>query len=354
MADSSQKTEQPTPRRLEKARKEGQFPVSPEFVSAVHFTACIALLFTFLHAWNTALMVSLAQGIRTAFEWRGGLAELTQFLYRIAGQVFLPMLAAGLAAAAVSVFVQLAQTGFGLATAKLKPDLARLNPVSRVQNLLQRNVAQLAYALVLIPLLGLLLATVVQDEWPSILRLPGQDIASGAAWTALWMRLLLQSAAAIIFVFGIVDLYRQIRRHNKGLRMSKQEIREEMKEVDGNPLIKAKIRRMQRDLLRRKMIREVPKATMVVVNPTHFAVALRFVPSEMAAPRVVAKGKNYLAMRIRKIAQEHQVPVVENPPLAQALYKLSNVGQDIPPQLYRAVAEVLAYIYRVMQGRTPT
>jgi len=353
MSDSSQKTEQPTPRRLEKARKEGQFPVSPEFVSAVHFTASLAILFAVAGSWNTALLTLFPRTVREAFEWAGDLGFLLQFLHRTARQLLAPMLLAGLAAAGVAVFVQLAQTRFGLATAKLKPDLARLNPASRIQNLFRRNVAQTLYAVVLIPLLGALLVGVVEDEWASILRLPGQHVASSAAWTAEWVRSLLQSAAGLIFVFGLVDLYRQIRKHNKSLRMSKQEIREEMKEAGGNPLIKAKIRRMQRDLLRRKMIQEVPKAAMVVVNPTHFAVALRFVPSEMAAPRVVAKGKNFLAMRIRKIAQEHQVPIVENPPLAQALYKLSKVGEDIPPQLYRAVAEVLAYIYRVMHGRAP-
>lgn len=353
MADSAQKTEQPTPRRLEKARKEGQFPVSPEFLSAAHFAASLTLLFVFLPSWTAGLLRLFPQGIRAAFEWDGELWMLVGQLYRTAQELFLPMLLSGFGAVLAAFLVQMAQTRFGLAAAKLKPDLGRLNPAARLSSVFSRNVGQLAYALVLIPVLGLMLATVVRSEWVAILRLPGQDVAAGAAWTAGWIGSLLRTAGALVMLLGIADLVRQVRRHNKKLRMSKQEIKEEMKEVDGNPLIKAKIRRMQRDLLRRKMIREVPKATMVVVNPTHFAVALRFVPGEMAAPKVVAKGKNYLAMRIRKIAQEHQVPVVENPPLAQALYKLAAVGQDIPPQLYRAVAEVLAYIYRVMRGRTP-
>jgi flagellar biosynthetic protein FlhB len=161
----------------------------------------------------------------------------------------------------------------------------------------------------------------------------------------------LWKAAALFLVWGVVDLFRQRRRYERDLRMTKQEIREEAKETDGNPQTKGRIRRLQRDLLRRRMMQEVPKATAVVVNPTHYAVALRYQMDRMAAPLVVAKGKNYLALRIRQKAVENQVPVIENPPLAQALYKTAEVGQEIPPALYRAVAEILAYIFRLTNRR---
>ena len=135
--------------------------------------------------------------------------------------------------------------------------------------------------------------------------------------------------------------------------MSKQEIRDEVKETEGNPQMKARIRRIQRDRLRHKMMKEVPTATAVIVNPTHYAVALRYALDSMATPVVVAKGKNYLALRIRQRAMEHQVPIIENPPLAQALYRSVDVGQEIPAHLYRAVAEILAYVYKLMNGRLP-
>ena len=135
--------------------------------------------------------------------------------------------------------------------------------------------------------------------------------------------------------------------------MSKQEIKEEMKELEGNPQMKARVRRLQRDRARRNMMKEIPTATAVVVNPTHYAVAIRYRMEDMAAPAVVAKGKNYLALRIRAKAIEHQVPIIENPPLAQALYKSVEPGQEIPPHLYRAVAEILAYIFKLMNGRSP-
>ena len=158
--------------------------------------------------------------------------------------------------------------------------------------------------------------------------------------------------AAILFVaIGCLDFLRVYRRHLKSLRMSKNELRDETKETEGNPQMKGRIRRLQRDLARRNMMKEISKATAVIVNPTHYAVAIRYEMESMAAPLVLAKGRNYLARRIREIAMEHQVPIIENEPLAQALYKSAEVGQEIPAHLYRAVAEVLAYIFKLMHPR---
>jgi flagellar biosynthetic protein FlhB len=154
-------------------------------------------------------------------------------------------------------------------------------------------------------------------------------------------------------LFGVVDLLRARQRFRKELRMSKQEIRDETKETEGNPQMKARIRRIQRERLRHKMMKEVPNATAVIVNPTHYAVALRYSLDSMSTPVVVAKGKNYLAQRIRQRAVESQVPIIENPPLAQALYRSVDVGQEIPAHLYRAVAEILAYVFKLMNSRLP-
>lgn len=160
-------------------------------------------------------------------------------------------------------------------------------------------------------------------------------------------------AAAVFLLAGVTDLIWQRHRYTKQLNMTKQEIREEHKEQESSPHVKARIRRIQRDLSRRKMMQEIPHATAVVVNPTHYAVAIRYSVDSGAAPKVIAKGKNYLAQRIRQKAIEHQVPIVENPPLARALYASAEVGQEIPTHLYRAVAEILAYIYKLMNGKLP-
>ena len=155
-------------------------------------------------------------------------------------------------------------------------------------------------------------------------------------------------------VMGLIDLLWQRSRYNRQLRMSKQEIREESKEQQGNPQMKMRIRRIQRDMARRNMMKEIPTATAVIVNPTHYAVAIRYSLHTSGAPKVVAKGKNYLAQKgFGKSRSRIRLPIVENPPLAQALYKSVEVGQEIPADLYRAVAEILAYIYKLMGGRLP-
>jgi flagellar biosynthetic protein FlhB len=170
-------------------------------------------------------------------------------------------------------------------------------------------------------------------------------IVSSALQALMW------KAAALFFVFGCVELFRETRRHSNQLKMSKQEVKDEAKESEGNPQMKAKIRALRRNQARRRMMEEVATATAVIVNPTHFAVALKYDPEGMAAPIVVARGKNFLALRIRQRALDNQVPLIENPPLAQALYKSVRVGQEIPPQLYKAVAEILAYIFKLMHKK---
>jgi len=154
-------------------------------------------------------------------------------------------------------------------------------------------------------------------------------------------------------VFGAVDLFQQIKKHSSSMKMTKQEVKEEHKRSEGDPQMKGRIRRMRRDLLRRQMMKDVPKATAVVVNPTHFAIALRYEVDTMGCPVVVAKGKNWLALRIREIAKEHDIPIVENPPLARALYDSLDVGRAIPPEFYKAIAEILAYVYQLMGRKMP-
>jgi flagellar biosynthesis protein FlhB len=158
----------------------------------------------------------------------------------------------------------------------------------------------------------------------------------------------MQQIAVVLAVLGVVDLFRERAKYTKQLRMTKQEVKDEMKEVEGNIQSKIRIRRLQRDAARRNMIKAIPTATTVIVNPTHYAIALKYEMGSRSVPVLVAKGKNYLAQRIREKAVEHQIPIIENKPLAQALYQTIDVGQEIPPTLYRAVAEVLAQIYRIL------
>ena len=353
MADKSGKTEQPTQQRLKKAREQGQFPVAKEFVAALQFMVFLALLGAGGAGWFGQFRQTTRSILRLAFTAELRPEDLIHLAWQLAWRNLLPLTLAGAGVSIATVAFRLATTQFGISFKKLVPDAARFNPIARLQDLPKQNLPSLGQALVLLPMFLWAVWVVARDKLETFLALPMQSVESGFSLIGSSLMELFWKAAAVFLVFGCVDLARQLRRHKSELRMSKQEIREEMKDVEGNPQMKARIRRLQRDRVRRQMMKEVPKATAVLVNPTHFAVAIRYHMDSMAAPLVVAKGKNYLALRIRQIAIEHQVPIVENPPLAQALYKSVEVGQEIPPHLYRAVAEILAYIFKLMNGRMP-
>jgi flagellar biosynthesis protein FlhB len=352
MADSS-KTEQPTQRRVQRARREGQFLSAREFVSALQFIVMLALL----GAGGARWFAQFAETTRKWFVLAFTSEFSPQVLSSVAWQLFwthlLPLLLAGLAVATVTLALRLGTTRFGLSLKRLAPDLNRLNPVNKLRDLPRQNLSSLLEALFLLPLFLGAVYFIAHDRLEAFLLLPLESVASGARVLGTSLMDLLWKAAGLFVVFGSVDLFRQIRRYQQDLRMSKQEVKQEAKDVEGNPQMKARIRRLRRQQRRRQMMKDVPKATAVIVNPTHFAVAIRYQMDSMMAPLVLAKGKNYLALRIRQLALENQVPIIENPPLAQALYKSAEVGQEIPPHLYRAVAEILAYIFKLMNGKLP-
>jgi flagellar biosynthetic protein FlhB len=353
MSNRSGKTEEPTHRRLEKARKEGQFAQAKEFIAALQFLIFLGLLGAGGASWIVSLRQTTRAIFTLAFSADFGATALTNLAWTVSRRLILPLIVGGLAITVATLALRLATTRFGFSWSRLAPDVKRFNPLSKLRELPRNNLPQLAQALLLIPLFLGAVYSLARDRLDSFLALPFETAETGARFLNATLMDLFWKAAGVFLVFGSVDLFRQLRRHKQDLRMSKQEIKEEMKELEGNPQVKAKIRRLQRDRARRQMMKEVPTATAVIVNPTHFAVAIKYELESMAAPKVVAKGKNYLALRIRQKAVEHQVPLIENPPLAQALYKSVEVGQEIPPHLYRAVAEILAYIFKLMNGRLP-
>jgi flagellar biosynthesis protein FlhB len=351
MADHSGKTEPATQRRLEKARKEGQFPSAREFVSALQFMAFLALAGAFSGTWLDGFRRTTRALLKLGFSRDVTPQGLTAVLWGVFRSSIMPLLLGGAAIALATLAVRLITTRFGVSLKRLAPDLSRLSPLAKLKELPRQNTSAFIQALILTPIFLWAAYAICREKLDLFLELPLRSVETGSRLLGASVLELFRQAAAVFFIFGSVDLIRQIRRHQNDLRMSRQDIRDESKEMEGNPQIKAKIRRIQRDRARRNMMKEVPTATAVVVNPTHFAVAIRYHVESMAAPLVVAKGKNYLALRIRAKAVENQVPIIENPPLARALYQSVEVGQEIPPQLYRAVAEVLAYIFKVMGGR---
>jgi flagellar biosynthetic protein FlhB len=351
MADKHQQTEKPTPRRLHKARDEGNFPTARVFVSALQFVAFVGLLHAWGPDWIHMLRNSFIAVMQQALNPRLNAMDMVYFGFALLKQLLIPVGFMGGLLILLAVAIQLVVTGFGISLKKLTPDIQRLNPLARMRQLPRQNLSAALQAAIMLPVFGMAVYYMVADNLEAYLTLPLKNLTTGTTQVFGSIESLLWKASFLFVIFGVVDLVRQKSRYQRDLRMSKQEIRDESKEVDGNPMMKARIRRLRRDFARRRMMHEVPTATAVIVNPTHYAVALKYSMETRGAPKVVAKGKNYLALRVRQKALENQVPLIENPPLAQGLYKSVEVGQEIPAHFYKAVAEVLAYIFRIMNGR---
>ena len=348
MADKSQKTEQPTQKRVEKSRKDGDFVSSREFVGALQFLAALVILGSWGPAWFNDLRQMCRLFVLRAFKREFGIPDVTQLGWAVAQNVFLPLCTAGALLVLLTLAAQLAITRFGVSVGRLTPKWSKLSPLGKLKNLPKQNLFTTVQTAVTLALCGLALYVIAHRNIEQFYMLPLQPLDSGLQRVYGSTLDLLWNAAGVFVVFGCIDLLRQMRRHASEMKMSRQEIRDEFKEAEGNPAIKSRIRRLQRAARRRKMLRQVETATAVVVNPTHFAVALRYTVGLPAAPMVVAKGKNHLALHIRKIAVSHGIPLIENPPLAQALYKSAPLDSEIPPHFYRAVAEVLAYVFQVL------
>jgi flagellar biosynthetic protein FlhB len=353
MAANGQQTEKATPRRMQKARDEGNFPAAREFVSSLQFLLFVILLGSWGPAWFAQCRFTMRDLIERAFHVELTSTALLSLFWWIAVQSLQPLSWLAAALIAVTIFVQLIATGFGVSLVKLMPDLNRLNPITKISSLPKQNIPALYQAAIMLPIFMLAVYHAARDRIGEYFTLPLGTLESSSRNVAASFHALLYRGAAVFFVFGCITLFRQRLQYAKEMRMSKQEIKDESKDSDGNPQTKQRVRRIQRDMRRRQMMREVPKATAIIVNPTHYAVAIKYSMDAMSAPMVVAKGRNYLALRIRTLGLNNQVPIIENPPLARALYKSAEVGQEIPAHLYRAVAEILAYIYKLMNGRLP-
>jgi flagellar biosynthetic protein FlhB len=351
MSQSGERTEKATPRRLVKARREGQVAASHDLVSGLQF-GVFALLVAqggprLLNSLREATRVLLVQAFRSDLSPSG----LVEVLHRAFAWALFPLATVSATLVISGLFFQLGSTGFSLTLARLTPKGANFNPIAKLKSAGQRGFGSAMQAVALLATLGFTIYWVISENASQLYAMPLSSLETGLSLARSLCMGVLWKATAFFLLMGLIDLFRQKRRFAKQMRMSKHEVREESKESEGNPQIKMRIRRLQRDVRRRRMMDEVKTATAVIVNPTHYAVAIRYHHETMPAPLVVAKGKNYLALRIRARALENQIPLIENKPLAQALYKSVDVGQQIPAHLYRAVAEILAYIYKLMGTR---
>jgi flagellar biosynthetic protein FlhB len=352
-ATSGDRTEKPTERRRRDARKKGQLARSREVERAAQLVAVLVVL-----AWAGPALLHrtlrvVRAGIEASGQWAhrtidpGAAATIASSSVAQVGMLVGPI---ALAAAVSTVLAATLQGGWNVASQALTPDWSRLTPAHGLRRLSPGRagldlIKMAAMAAVLAWIAGRVVGGALLGA-PALAR-TAPEAAAPIVWE--YASRLLQHAAVALCALAGLDYLLQRWRLGQSLRMTRQELRDDLRLTEGHPEIKARLRRLQRDLLRRRMLAAVPKATVVVTNPTHFAVALRYERSRMTAPQVVAKGRNLIAQRIREVARAHGVPIVENVPLAQALYRGAEVGDTIPGDLFGAVAEVLAYLIRLKQ-----
>ncbi|MBV8635733.1 MAG: flagellar type III secretion system protein FlhB [Burkholderiaceae bacterium] len=350
MAEDSdqERTEAPSPRRLEQAREDGDVPRSREL------STCTVLLAGGLGIWflGGGVMRQIDALMSSALSLdRASIFDSNLLLARIGGHMA-GLLIAGAPFALILMIAAIAAPlfigGWLFSVNALMPNFAKLNPVSGLGNMISlRALVELLKAIGKTLLVGSVAWIVISHQIDSMMGLSGESIKDGSAHMA---HLLLTGFIAItggLIVIALIDAPYQLWQYMDKLKMTRQELRQESKESDGNPEIKGRIRNMQREMARRRMMANVPKADVVVTNPTHYAVALQYKSGSNGAPRVVAKGADEVAARIREIASENKVPLLEAPALARALHQHTELGDEIPTALYTAVAEVLAYVYQL-------
>lgn len=352
-SEGGDKTEQPTPHRLREARRKGQVFKSAELNAAANIVGVMLVLLlsgravfsSFSHLFHHFLgkLSSPAAGLENMSALAG---EAVSLYLGILAPVFLAALTVGLAS-------NLAQVGFMATPSQLSPQLNRLNPLEGVKKILSaRALFELVKSLLKITIVGAVSYAYVSGRLDQMLVLIASEPAGSIQFfwqtlTGLGLRvgLLYACLAVLDYLFQRWEYY-------KNLRMSRRELKDEHKHLEGDPLVRSRIREKQRHLARQRMLHEVPRADVVITNPTEIAVALRYRTGLEAAPRVVARGVELIAAQIKKIARENNVPVVENPPVARMLWRQVPLGEEIPAELYQAVAEILALIYRLKEQRT--
>jgi len=344
-----EKTEPATPKRREEARQKGQLAISREIPS-------VAILLTALGVFSIAgswMFQRLSGVMRQVFQKAGGLEQmdipfLSKIMVTMANQVFLILMPLMAAILVTGVAAHVAQIGFLFTGEPLQPKLNKLNPITGMKRFLSlRSLTELLKALVKVVIIGGVAFWVINSEIRDVPILVKLDITQILAFVGRVAFKIIFYACLVLAVMAALDYAFQRWQHEEELKMTKQEVKDEARQREGDPKVKARIRSVQVEMARRRMMEAVPEATVVVTNPTHLAVALKFEAADMVAPQVVAKGAGYVAQRIKAIAKEHNVPVIEQKPLAQALFKAVEIGGFIPSNLYRAVAEILAYVYRL-------
>lgn len=349
---ASEKTEQPTPRRLEKAREKGQVAQSQELPAIVCVASLVLVLAMTAPSLLQWMITQLRQGLTANPDAFGGAESFSTYFNGVIASsltAMLPMLATLAVASILSCVVV---SGLNFSPQSLKPKLDELNPVKGFGKLFNmKSLMKLAVSVAKI-------IVVVMVVWMFFESKIDELAAIRWAWTGQVLALtgklvlsLLTRVCAVLVVIAVIEVAFQKWKYIQDMMMTKQEVKEEYKQTNGSPELKGRIRRIQMEMSRNRMLQEIPKADVVVVNPTHIAVVLKYDSTEMEAPQLVAKGADLMADKIREIARAHGVPIVRKVELARTIYKTVKVGHPVPNQLFTAVAEVLAMVYRLRKNR---
>lgn len=355
MADDNdlERTEPASPRRLEKAREEGQVARSQELTTFTLLIAASSSLWVIGSIIIQKLSAVLESGLRMEQEVAFNPALLLPRLFQLAldGLLAIAPLLGWLVI--IALVAPMLLSGWLFSSKALFPDLKRLNPVNGLKRIFSsRGLIELVKAIAKVMVIGGVAAGIIWSHKQDVLDLVGMPLDTSLISMSRLIGLTFMLIVGAMLLIVIIDVPFQIWNHARQLRMSREDLRKEAKEDEGDPQVKGRIRNMQRQIARRRMMAEVPKADVVVTNPTHYAVALKYQDRSMRAPKVVAKGTQLIAARIRELADEHHIPVLEVPPLARALYHHVELDTEIPETLYTAVAHVLAYIFQLKRYQT--
>ncbi len=347
MAEESlqERTEQASAKRRQDFREKGQVAQSKEVNTAAILTFSLLLWFFYGPIFWDKLSYTIAGFWRISGEFeitKSSIVMLAGFVVKRLALLIAPVL---LLAVIISFFSSFLQIGWLFTTKPLVPDLSKLDPIKGAAKFFsKRSLVELVKSLLKVLLVGLVAYKTVSSEFENALQLVVLDLSETIRFIARVASIVFLKSCGILILLGLLD-YMFVRwEMEQKMKMTKQEQKEELKDTEGDPLVKSRIRSIQQQLARKRMMAEVPKADVIITNPTHISVAVAYRRGEMEAPEVIAKGIDHLAMRIREIAQEHGIPLVENVPVARALHKVE-VGATIPEDLFKAVAEILAYVY---------
>ncbi|MGF1611147.1 MAG: flagellar biosynthesis protein FlhB [Kiloniellales bacterium] len=351
--DDSQKTEEPTQKRLQDARDKGQVAKSQEVSHWFMIMAFAILLAFFLPSSARSIGDALLPFVEMPHAIRLDRGGLSRVLAETLGALGLAMLLPLLFLMVVAFLSGFVQTGLVVSAEKIKPKWEKISLIKGFKRLFSlRALVEFGKGLAKLAIVGLVIGLVLwpeHDVIPAIATLEMKQFLELVR--SLGLRVLIAVAAVMTVIAGL-DFMFQKAQHMKQLRMSKQELKDEFKQTEGDPMVKARLRQIRTERARQRMMAAVPEADVVVTNPTHYAVALKYEMDSMAAPKVTAKGVDHIALKIREVAEEHKVPLVENPPLARALYASVELDQEVPQEHYKAVAEVISYVMR-LKGKMP-